>query len=468
MTALAILVTIELALLSAVVLVVGRRPAPVALFLIVLAAPLEVYRSSAGGFNVSLFRLSLLVGVGVAVVELVRWRTVPRVDWRVVATVAGLLAVVAAAFAWHPINSFLASRQMLTLAVAIAAVATIGTLWRNDVPVAHVGMAIVASCALPILASAWQALAPRIGADPTLPLVTHLETAEGLSVNISAPAAVGALSVRTKGTFADPNHCGVYLMIAFLVALALTAATLRSQDAARRLTAVAATGAIGLTLLSTYSRTAWLGCSVALVMAAVLAWPHLRDRLRRPTHRTGLMLALSALAIALAAIPVVPNVVERLNPSAPINVGSNATHESTLRAAAEEFQTNPVLGAGPGALGARLSQGKRTSAAHSTYMTAAGELGLAGVLMVVATGVVVLLRLLAGRRRGSWTDRLIAGALAAAYAGFLAANLTYDLWFDDFHWVLVGVAGALALRLGDETQMVAPRAPPECDLAVSS
>jgi hypothetical protein len=47
----------------------------------------------------------------------------------------------------------------------------------------------------------------------------------------------------------------------------------------------------------------------------------------------------------------------------------------------------------------------------------------------------------------------LAIALAAAYVGFLAANATYDIWFDDdFHWVVLGAIAALAISASAETE----------------
>jgi hypothetical protein len=38
-------------------------------------------------------------------------------------------------------------------------------------------------------------------------------------------------------------------------------------------------------------------------------------------------------------------------------------------------------------------------------------------------------------------------AILAVYCGFLVANITYDVWLDDFHWVLIGAIVGMAARL---------------------
>ena len=440
MSAAVILLAIEIALIAAVLVSTRRRGLPVAaLSLVILTAPLEVYRSSVGGFNLSLFRISLACAAVVSLQEILRRRRRGPVDWLLLGAIASLAVAVGASLALHPVNSFLGQRQVLTLAVGAAAVAVVARLLA-EVPYELVGRMVTWSTVLPILAAAWQALAPRFHQDPTLPLVRRLVTAEGLEVNVNAPVTIGMLSQRTKGTFGDPNHFGVYLVLGLLVSLALCLAALRRRERPEIVSAAATVVAIALTLLSTYSRTAWIGATVGFIVLLVL----LRSSFAgvRPRGRGRWALGIGMLAAVGVAIPIAPNVVERLNPSAPVNVGSNRVHESTLRAAVDEFTSSPVFGGGPGSLGAHLNQGKRTSAAHSTYLTAAGELGIIGLLLILCVGTLTLRRLLVLRRRLDGTARLVAAALAAAYAGFLVSNITYDLFYDDFHWILIAMAAS--------------------------
>jgi hypothetical protein len=58
----------------------------------------------------------------------------------------------------------------------------------------------------------------------------------------------------------------------------------------------------------------------------------------------------------------------------------------------------------------------------------------------------VALRLLAGAYRLLSATPIVALAigLGAAYVGYLASNVTYDIFFDDFHWVMLGAVTALA------------------------
>jgi O-antigen ligase len=329
--------------------------------------------------------------------------------------------------------------------VAVGAIAVIAVLAGGCRP-GQLADALLNGGFLPIAAAAWQALAPRVGADPTLPLVERLSTAEGLDVNVTAPVTVGDLSARTKGTFGDPNHFGVYLMVLAVIALAVLVVALRRRDRPATVACVGASTAFGLALLSTYSRTAWLGAAVAAVVFAALLWGIVPWG--RPSRRTVVAASVAGAVVLALCVPLISNIVERLAPSSPVNVGSNRTHEATARAAFDEFQANPLLGAGPGSLGALLNQGPRTSAAHSTYLTVAAELGLVGLLLVFAAAGTTLLRFFAESRAGPERRRVLAAGAAAAYAGFLTANITYDLWWDDFHWVLVGTAacGVQAVR----------------------
>jgi hypothetical protein len=49
-----------------------------------------------------------------------------------------------------------------------------------------------------------------------------------------------------------------------------------------------------------------------------------------------------------------------------------------------------------------------------------------------------LIRLLRGNARDTNPIAFVAGGFLAAYVAFLLANATYDLWWDDFHWLLLG------------------------------
>ena len=437
-----VLLAIEAVLATAALTAARGRQVTAALYLLALTAPLEIYRTSVGGVNVSLFRLSLALA---ALALALHWRSCVRsslsqIDWTLPAAYCALAVAIGVALALNPVNTFLGGRLLATVVIGVVSVVVVALLVRQT-SLEELARALIFACVLPIVAASWQALGPRVGAEATLPLVSELAVAEGLEVSTAPPAVVDGLSARTKGTFGDPNHYGTFLMVSLVTGLALTGTAVRDKDRLRAATGGAACFAIALSLISTYSRTAWLATVGAVLLLSVLVRPRLRPLVQ--SRRSQVALVLTCLAGIGVAVPVLPNLRERIDPSATVNQGTNEAHEGTARAALDAFAESPVWGTGPGALGAELAQGKRTSGAHSTYLTAAAELGTLGLVAVLVAAWLVLSNLMKFRRgRGRVTTRAIGAAFAAAYAGFLLANLTYDLWYDDFHWLLAGAASS--------------------------
>jgi len=448
--AIAILLAVEAGIAGCLFLGCRRDWNHTSVYLIAVTAPLEVYRTSVGGISLSLFRLSLAFGL---IVSLASSRGSPTgAPRRYAALVRSRLGVAyllitldfAVSYVIHPVNPFLGGRLIATALIALVAIViTADVVLRSTF--AHFARAFALGSALPILAGAWQALAPALGTTAQLPLLGNLPLAAGLEVSREPPAGINGLAARTKGSFGDPNHYGVYLMIVlgFALALAITAYLKRNQ---RDLTAYAAvTVAACAGLLTSYSRTAWLGAAVATLVAGTLA-----IRAERSGHLSRRAIATAA-AVALAALaalsPGIPNVLARLNSRAAVNATSDSAHTHSVTVAYDTFTAAPEIGAGPGSLGTRLHDPQRTSVADSTYLTAAAERGGLGVAFLIAAAVVALMTLVQ-MLRDSLTpgDRLLVSGLLATYVGFIVSNATYDLWWDDYHWVVLGAMASLAAR----------------------
>jgi O-antigen ligase len=406
-----------------------------------------VYRTAFAGVDLSLFRLSLLIGVGTLLVaergawhNLIKWPSHP-----LVAAYLLLAGVLLLSMLLHPINTFLAGRQAAQIGVGVVALATAAELARRT-SVDRLVEAIVLGSFLPILAAGWQALALKFGFSGALPFLSDLPAAPGLEVTRQALSSFGPIGARAKGTFGDPNHFGVYLTFVLSLSLAQTALGLRRGSRRDQVFFGAMSTAAFATLVATYSRSAWLATLVAtLICAVALAGAWRSGRLHRP--RKGALIALIC-ALALSA-GVAPSVAERLEPSSSINVVSDRGHSQTVRFALRQFKAHPVLGIGPGGLGVKLREGSRTSGAHSTYLTIAAELGLVGLLALLLAITIAVRLLVTSYRSSRGTELgLLALGLGAAYAGYLAANATYDLGFDDFVWLVLGSVSAVALTAG--------------------
>jgi O-antigen ligase len=414
------------------------------LYLLAFTAPLEVYRTAVGGVDVSLFRLSLLVALGVYVREAgdpgrdaLRCLRHP-----LIAAYLLLGGVVLLAMLVHPIDPYLGGRQAAQIAIGVFTIAVISELVRRS-SIERLIKAIVVGSYFAILGAAWQAMAPKLGQGRGLPLLGHLPAAPGLEVTRQALSSFGPVGARAKGTFGDPNHFGVYLVFVAFLAFGLTMLAGRRGDRRAQVAFAAITTAALATVVATFSRSAWiatlLGALIVLI-AIVNAWR--AGNLRTPRLRIAAPVIIGALGLSAG---VIPSVAQRVGPSSEINVVSDRGHARTVRFAFHQFTAHPVIGIGPGGLGVKLKQPSRTSGAHSTYLTIAAELGTIGLLVLVGAAAVALRLALGAYMALRRTDLEIpALALLAAYAGFLGANVTYDVGFDDFHWLILGALAAIA------------------------
>jgi hypothetical protein len=438
-----ILVGIEAALGAVCYVVSGRRWERTALYLLAVSAPLEVYRTAVGKIDISLFRLSLLVAFAVLVLgspgrrwALARWARLP-----LVLTYSALGVVVVVALVVHPINQFLGVREAAQIAIGIVALAITAELVCRESP-ERAASAIVLGSALPVLAAAWQAIGPRIGASGALPLLDKLPAARGLEITRQALSSFGSVGGRAKGTFGDPDHFGVYLIFAMCIALALTLHSLQRDDRRSQISFAAMSTAGAVTLAATYSRSAWIGGALgALIITgwSLAAWG--MGRLRLPGRRVLVPIIVGVVAVAAVEAP---SVIERATPGSKINVVSDREHASTVRFAFNRFTAHPLLGIGPGGLGVELKLPPRTSGASSTYLSVAAQVGAFGLLALLAGAAIAMWMLTrAYRSLEGRALRVLPLGLGAAYLGFMAANVTYDVWFDDFHWVVLGVVAGL-------------------------
>ena len=430
-----------------------------ALYLLAVTAPLEIYRTAVAKVDISLFRLSLLLALAVLLANtrdrprcLARWIRHP-----LVLVYLGLAGLTLLALVVHPINRFLGEREAGQIAIGAIALAIVAELVRRE-SAERAAAAIVAGSALPILAAGWQALGPRIGASGALPLLDRLPAAQGLEITRQALSSFGPIGARAKGTFGDPDHFGVYLIFAMCAALALTVVAAQRGSRREQITYGAIGIAAAATLLATYSRSAWIGGLLgALITCAWVARGWRTGELPRPGRRAVVAVAVVGAIVATGAAP---SVIKRASPSSEINVVSDREHEGTVRLAAEEFVHHPLLGIGPGGLGVELKLPPRTSGASSTYLSVGAQVGVFGLLaLLAAAGITLALSIAAYRSLARTPLRALALGLTGAYLGFLAANATYDVWFDDFHWLMLGTIVGLCSGLGSPAAARPPAAP---------
>jgi hypothetical protein len=450
---LAVLVAIEAMLVGSLYVCLRGDWHRTCLYCIAITAPLEVYRTTLRDLNPSLFRLSIGLAVVTLLFDLAREgsssRAKPRPQFSLAGAYLFLTGVVAISLTQS--GSFLGKRLLGVVLVGVLVILVVAELARRT-PREDLARALVFGSVLPILAGCWQVLAPELSLRPALPLLSDLPVGDGLEGARSEVAVLSehqtvAAAIRMKGTFVDPNHFGTYLVFVLLVAIGLAAHSLGRPRSGGSVAFAALAAAALATLVGTYSRSAWAAAIVAAVGAILMAVPRLRRR--PPVKRVVALTCGAAAAGSFLILLLAPTVAERLSPASALNSASDALHKRHAQAGFDAFRSDPVFGIGSGALGPRLNEGVRTSAADSTYLTVMAELGAVGLFALLLTaGVAVQLLWRRYRAPGPPAAALLPAALLAAYAGFLLANVVYDqLWWRDFHFASVGGRRKSALSL---------------------
>lgn len=413
------------------------EPVRVGLAALFIAAPLEVYRTETAVGNVSVFRLVLVVAVFVAVRDR-RQELAGLARQPIVLAAACLLAIMSVSLLVFSANRSLGFAVVGQAGVVVVAALVTAALARS-VPLRSVLQLACLGAVLPVLAAAAQGMFASAGESFGMPLVSHLPVAAGLEVTRADTLYLGQDGVRLKGTFGDPNHFAVWL--AFMLAASIATAPLW-LGARRSTSAAGVIWCLGLltVLVATYSRTGWLCAAIATALAVIFAVTSATARDLMRTRRRWVIGGL--LICAVAVMPLSPKIAHRLDNDRSVNRVSNESHARTTRVAFDEFKAHPLAGIGLSDLGPRLGQSQRTSGAHSSYLTIASELGLPGLLAALALLCLVARALL--RARTVMADEIARQGLFCVYAGFIVANAFYDLLWDDFHWLFVGVVVAVA------------------------
>jgi O-Antigen ligase len=409
------------------------------LTLLLITAPLEVYRMPVLGVNVSLFRLSLAIAVVALAAGAVTVSSRRFSRDRIVFVYAALLGVMLVSLLLTSENTSLGLRLGSQVAIGIVTAIVVAHLAASVPAVWAAGLWAVGS-ALPLLAGMWQGVAVDLGGKPDLPFLDILPVASGLDV--TRQTIYFGNEVRMRGTFGDPNHFAIYV----LLSLGMIGALVHHYRREKSPPMVVTVGLLGTAgagaLIATYSRSAWVAGVIAALGAGVF--------LRRPIANAGIkallpLAALLALCIAVA-VPAAPAITGRLDKDEKSNLMSNESHAHTMEVAWRDLRHKPITGIGVSDFGRQLHQGKRTSGAHSSYLTVAAELGLPGLILLL-TGlwltVARLVRSVAVYPR-SVHRSLIVGMLLT-YVGFACASFFYDLWWDDFHWVFLGLVLGVTL-----------------------
>ncbi len=243
-------------------------------------------------------------------------------------------------------------------------------------------------------------------------------------------------SLRFASTLGGPNQLGTYLII--ILTLSLVLAWRRRQWWL---------GLLALTtipvLISTYSRSAWLGALVALVVVVVGLLP---QRLRRPG--IGALAALGLLTAGLLPYLLRQGSLQYyvLHSSAAWHGqrGSDYEHLTSLQNGIHTVTSEPV-GHGLGTAGPAVFHTGAGQIIENYYLQLGYEVGLAGMFLFIIVIGTLLIRLW---QRGNTNPAAL--ALTGALAGISVTALVLPAWTDSttalMFWILAGVTIGLSQK----------------------
>lgn len=274
---------------------------------------------------------------------------------------------------------------------------------------------------------------------------------------------------RAFATYGNPNMLGGFLVFAVTVALGLA---LSEHGRAWRLVYWTGFALCGLALIATFTRGAWIGAALSLVLLSIIAWRQ-RTKLRRLDLIPAGIIGAAFIAIivrSLAGSQTVTNIGKRLASIFDFSSGGNRFRFEIWEAATDAIKDRPLFGWGPDTFGLVFSKFKSieyvrrpgSSAlvdnAHNFPLHLASGVGIPGALLFFAIWIWAIVR--------SWKTVFARGTDSSHPLGsgrillgaFWAASMGYFL-----HLLLgISVPGssfllwiALALVLGPTSRQVA-------------
>ncbi len=233
---------------------------------------------------------------------------------------------------------------------------------------------------------------------------------------------------RIQSSLRGANPFGAYLTFiipGFILSLAKR----------RGLQLLAVAGAL-VVLFYTYSRSAWVGLAISLV---ILGWLSLKNLSGRWAIVAVIVLAGGSIGIySLRSNQVIQDALLHTSVSSTSPQSSNALRSIAIKNGIRDVVHQP-LGRGPGTAGpASFRSNHPARIAEDYYLQIGQEVGILGLAIFLAINMQVALSL--------WSQRqdILARILLAALAGICFINLVSHAWTDDtlslLWWGLAGVS----------------------------
>jgi len=231
-------------------------------------------------------------------------------------------------------------------------------------------------------------------------------------------------NARVSGLLIDPNAFGGILVVALVIHL-WTVGTPSVVWTWRGSTAVSLT--LFLALVLTYSRSAWIAFTAAVLAAAALRGSRGLRALPRSLLGCLVVVVVAGLAYLpdLVALALRPNQV--------------TGRVEILELAVADFIESPLYGIGVGTFGDKHN----TNIVHNTAFWFAAEFGLVGLVVFLGLVGWYVVRLLDTWRREPEPFRSLAFALLLCQIAMLGLAVGVEAFYQRYWWLLFAVSGGL-------------------------
>ncbi len=223
---------------------------------------------------------------------------------------------------------------------------------------------------------------------------------------------------RVQSTMRGPNPLGAYLIP---VCMLLLTGCVRDQK--YRAGFIVALVASFVVLFGTYSRSAWIGAALSVILFA--GWklsPH--QRLRAGFVLAGVILLGCLTVYMFRDNNFVQNTVFHSSEASPSNTSSNEQRTNALVSGLKDIARNP-LGGGVGSAGPASVHNDSVRISENFFIQVGQELGIAGLLLFVALIYITAQRLFRYRKH------VTVLAIMSAYLGLILINMVSHAWSDD-------------------------------------
>ena len=229
--------------------------------------------------------------------------------------------------------------------------------------------------------------------------------------------------IRINSTLRGPNPLGAYVVVVISMIFAMMIKIRPKLNQKRLVLLSLLTFSSIVTLLGSYSRSAWIAAAISLLVVLFIT----------QSWRAFIKIFIASLSICLIVVvsmfslvksDFISNIFLHDNPSSSSKTDSNEQHSKSLSQGLSLMVSQP-LGAGIGSTGSASIMDGNGLIIENQYLFVAHELGWLGLVLFVFINAILLKEL--WKRRNGW----FATGVIASGVGLMLIGLVLPIWVDD-------------------------------------